>query len=93
VIDSSGLLISCARLTAISPRSQAAAHDACGGCRARSRSSDFLAVVVVDERAGDHDRDDLAGLVAELGFEAAMLPLSADARIAFITRRASSIDV
>src|SRR5208337_2904323 len=32
--------------------------------------TDFKAIGVVDERAGDHDRDEFAGLVAELGLEA-----------------------
>ena len=32
--------------------------------------ADLIAVVVVDERPGDHDRDELAVLVAEVGLEA-----------------------
>src|SRR4029077_18221326 len=36
---------------------------------------DLFAVIVVDQRASDHNRDDLAGLVAELGLEAGDLAL------------------
>ena len=55
--------------------------------------ADFMALGVVDERAGDHDRDEFAGLVAEDSVsKPAIRPASSDSRIAFITRRASSID-
>ena len=71
VIDSSGLLISCARLTAISP----AVASCCAlthppDVARKSDRADFVAVIVVDQRARDHDRDHLALLVAEDRLEA-----------------------